>query len=180
MEKNYHVALAEELLIRVDEQDRILGYETKEICHQGYGLLHRAFSIFVLNDRNQILLQQRSAHKPLWPLYWSNSVCSHPRKGETYSQATQRRLQEELGVTLPLQRLFTFQYQAQFKDVGSEYELCSVYIGKLDGNPIQANPQEIAEWSFIDPDDLTCDLQQRPERYTPWLRIEWERVKMEV
>ena len=72
----------EELLILVDEEDQVLGHDTKENCHQGEGILHRAFSLFLFNDRKQLLLQQRSEQKPLWPMYWSNSVCSHPRKGE--------------------------------------------------------------------------------------------------
>lgn len=176
MKRNNHAACAEELLIRVDEHDQILGYDTKEACHQGNGLLHRAFSIFVLNERRQILLQQRSSQKPLWPLYWSNSVCSHPRKGETYDRAAQRRLQEELGLTVPLQLLFKFRYQAQFNEVGSEHELCAVYIGKINGSRIQANQSEIAEWTFAAPDDLTRELHEHPERYTPWLQIEWQRI----
>ena len=176
MKRNTPTALTEELLIRVDEYDRLLGYDSKEACHQGNGLLHRAFSIFVLNEHNHILLQQRSSQKPLWPLYWSNSVCSHPRKGETYARATQRRLQEELGLTVSLQLLFKFRYQAQFNDVGSEHELCAVYLGKINGIRIQANPDEIADWTFVPPHDLTCELQERPERYTPWLQMEWQRI----
>lgn len=166
----------EERLIRVDEQDRILGYESKNVCHQGAGLLHRAFSIFIFNEQRQLLLQKRSAEKPLWPLYWSNSVCSHPREGESYETATARRLQEELGITTPLRFFFRFHYQAAFENVGSEHELCSVYVGKFQG-AIRPNKHEIAEWKYIEPDELTRDLLACPEQYTPWFKMEWEQIQ---
>ena len=168
----------EELLIRVDEQDRLLGYETKAICHQGQGLLHRAFSIFIFNEQQQLLLQKRSAEKLLWPLYWSNSVCSHPRKGESYESATMRRLQEELGIRAPLDFLFRFQYQEPFHDIGSEHELCSVFFGKFDG-PLKTNEHEIAEWRYISLDELRQELLAHPEAYTPWFKVEWERIQKE-
>lgn len=166
----------EELLIRVDENDRILRYETKDLCHQGEGLLHRAFSIFIFNEQGRLLLQRRSAEKLLWPLYWSNSVCSHPREGESYEDATMRRLQEELGISTPLHFLFRFHYRATFHDVGSEHELCSVYIGKFD-DTIRANEYEIAEWKYVDFDALHQDLLAHPETYTPWFKVEWERIQ---
>ena len=167
-----------DLLILVDEQDNILGHETKEKCHRGEGLLHRAFSIFIFDKANRLLIQQRSALKPLWPLYWSNSVCSHPRKGETAIDAAHRRLQEEIAVDTSLQYLFKFQYRAAFKDIGSENELCSVYIGAADG-PVRANPGEIAQWRFIDLEELNRDIKRHPQNYTPWFKIEWDRIKKE-
>lgn len=168
--------ISEELLIRVDENDKVLGYETKYKCHQDKGLLHRAFSIFIFNPEKQLLIQKRSSHKPLWPLYWSNSVCSHPRKGETENNAVQRRLIEEIGILTPLQFLFKFQYQATFNQMGSENELCSVYIGITD-SPIKANPAEIAEWKYINQDELTKDMKDYPEKYTPWFQIEWQSIR---
>ena len=168
--------IPEELLIRVDDQDRILGYDSKNLCHHCPGLLHRAFSIFIFNNQGQLLLQKRSAEKLLWPLYWSNSVCSHPREGESYEAATARRLDEELNIAVPLQFLFKFQYQAGFKDIGSENELCSVYIGKYDG-PIQANKHEIADWKYVDLDKLHRNLLEQSEAYTPWFKLEWDRIQ---
>ena len=82
-------------LILVDDADRELGYLSKAECHRGRGVLHRAFSLLIFNDAGELLLQQRSAAKRLWPLYWSNSCCSHPRRAETMEAATHRRLQEE-------------------------------------------------------------------------------------
>ena len=99
---NHIVSFDDEKLIIVDEHDNVLGYKSKAEAHEGSGILHRAFSLFIFNDKRELLIQQRSQKKPLWPLYWSNSVCSHPRKGEDYKSAVNRRLQEELGISTPL------------------------------------------------------------------------------
>src|SRR5262249_23196035 len=88
-----------EALIVVDEADNKLGQLSKELCHQGRGVLHRAFSLLIFNASGELLIQQRARSKRLWPMYWSNSCCSHPRSGETMEGATQRRLREELGLT---------------------------------------------------------------------------------
>ncbi|WP_456440708.1 isopentenyl-diphosphate Delta-isomerase [Caldithrix abyssi] len=172
------VSFDDEKLILVDENDHVLGYETKDVCHNGDGLLHRAFSIFIFNSQGELLLQQRSQDKRLWGLFWSNTCCSHPRKGETYEQATQRRLQEELGLKAPLKFLFKFQYQARFKDVGSENELCAVYVGKTD-EPPTVNPNEIAAIRYISPEDLEKEMQAHPAQFTPWFKMEWERIRRE-
>ena len=123
-------AVDSEALILVDEADRSLGVLSKALCHEGRGVLHRAFSLLIFNERGELLIQQRAASKRLWPMYWSNSCCSHPRGDESLETATQRRLYEELGIGCPLQFLFKFQYQAQFDATGAENELCSVYIGR--------------------------------------------------
>lgn len=175
MQKN-NISFCEELLILVDARDNIIGYENREKCHEGEGLLHRAFSIFIFNDDGQLLVQKRSAEKPLWPLHWSNSACSHPCKGESYDEATVRRLNEELGFETSLQLLFKFQYQARFKNIGSENEMCSVYIGKANGI-VQADPKEIAEWKYIDRETLNKDMMTRPQIYTPWFKMEWDRIQ---
>ena len=168
-----------DLLILVDKGDNILGYEEKEKCHLGKGMLHRAFSIFIFNSSGQLLLQERSAAKPLWPLFWSNSVCSHPRKGEDYMEAAQRRLKEEIGLETPLRSLFKFQYQAPFKTIGSENELCVVFIGKSD-EPVEINPQEIAEYRYVGLEELEKDLRTRPNIYTPWFKMEWQRIRQNL
>jgi isopentenyl-diphosphate Delta-isomerase len=166
-----------DLLILVDGDDHIIGHEDKARCHQGSGLLHRAFSIFLFDSRQQVLLQQRSRHKPLWPLYWSNSVCSHPRQGESGDAAAQRRLVEELGVTTPLRWLFQFRYQAAFQDRGAEHEMCAVYIGQVHDQPISADPAEIADWTWVGCEELDADVAAHPDRYTPWFRLEWEQMR---
>jgi isopentenyl-diphosphate delta-isomerase len=171
-----NILFPEELLILVDGKDNVIGYENREKCHQGKGLLHRAFSIFIFNDQNQLLIQRRGAEKDLWPLYWSNSVCSHPRKGESYEGAAMKRIKEELGFETPLELLFRFQYQAQFKNIGSENEMCAIYIGKTNG-VVRANHKEIAEWKYIDLGKLNKDIVVQPHSYTPWFKMEWERIQ---
>ena len=167
----------EDELILVNEQDEILGYDTKAACHRANGRLHRAFSVLLFNDRHELLVQQRSAEKPLWPMHWSNSVCSHPRRGEQYEDAVARRVKEELGVNAPVAFAFRFCYHAAFRDVGAEHELCSVYVGRLDGQPIQPNPAEIAEWKFMTAAQLDHALARHPEQYTPWFRLEWAQMR---
>ena len=142
-----------EELILVDELDREIGFKAKAECHVGNGVLHRAFSIFVFNCDDELLLQKRSLDKPLWPSYWSNTCCSHPRRGETMEEAVSRRLVQELGFDCPLEFLYKFKYQAQYGAVGAEHEYCWVYYGRYDG-PVDANVSEIAEWRFIGIGDL--------------------------
>lgn len=167
------VSFDDEPLILVDEQDNEIGYRSKGDCHAGHGKLHRAFSIFLFDDRGRVLLQQRSASKPLWPLYWSNSCCSHPRRGERMEQALHRRLREELGLDAPLEFVYKFIYQADYDDVGAEHELCHVYIGAA-GGVVSVHPEEIADWKWVPIDEITRELSKSPELYTPWFKMEWE------
>ena len=165
-----------ESLILVDGADREVGYMSKARCHEGMGVLHRAFSLLIFNDRGELLLQRRSGAKRLWPHYWSNSCCSHPRRSETMEQATHRRLYEELGLTCPLHFLFKFQYQAQFENVGSEHELCSVFIGRSSGG-VRIDHNEIADWRWVSPEGLAAEMRDPGAgRFTPWFTLEWERI----
>jgi isopentenyl-diphosphate Delta-isomerase len=165
-----------EALILVDEDDRGLGFLSKALCHEGFGVLHRAFSLLIFNDSGELLIQQRAASKRLWPMYWSNSCCSHPRVNESMEAATQRRLHEELGIRCPLHFLFKFQYQAQFDATGAENELCSVFVGRSD-EPIKANPQEIVSWRWISPQTLQREMDREGARtFTPWFMLEWSRI----
>jgi isopentenyl-diphosphate delta-isomerase len=178
MNKNEVVSFDDEMLIVVDENNNILDYNSKIECHRGDGILHRAFSIFIFNEQGQLIVQKRSAQKLLWPLYWSNSCCSHPRKGETLDIAIHRRLNQELGLDTDLIYLYKFQYQANFKDIGSENELCAVYIGKSDAH-VQVNDNEIAEWRYIHPDALTREVVDHSENFTPWFKMEWTKLTTE-
>jgi isopentenyl-diphosphate Delta-isomerase len=163
-------------LILVDEADREVGHLDKARCHEGRGVLHRAFSLLIFNDAGELLLQQRSAGKRLWPLFWSNSCCSHPRRAETMEQAIHRRLYEELGLRCPLQFLFKFQYQAQFDAAGAEQELCSVFVGRT-SDPVRIDSSEIVAWRWISPEALQAELAGAgAERFTPWFIMEWERI----
>jgi isopentenyl-diphosphate delta-isomerase len=165
-----------ESLILVDEADREVGHLDKAQCHQGRGVLHRAFSLLIFNDAGELLLQQRAASKRLWPLYWSNSCCSHPRRAETMEAAINRRLNEELGLRCPLHFLFKFQYQAQFDAAGAEQELCSVFVGHT-SDPVRIDPSEILAWRWISPESLQAELAGSDAgKFTPWFVMEWERI----
>ena len=169
---------AADSLILVDEEDCTLGFLSKAQCHAGRGVLHRAFSLLIFNAAGELLIQQRSASKRLWPLYWSNSCCSHPRGSETLEAATQRRLQEELGLSCPLKFLFKFQYQAQFDATGAEHELCSVFIGRSSA-PLVINVSEVADWRWISPEALQSEIADPARRFTPWFLLEWGRIWQE-
>jgi isopentenyl-diphosphate delta-isomerase len=160
----------------VDPADREIGHLGKAQCHAGSGVLHRAFSLLIFNGNGELLLQQRAASKPLWPLYWSNSCCSHPRRAESMEAAIRRRLREELGLSCPLHFLFKFQYQAQFDAAGSEHELCSVFIGRSTGR-VRINRSEIFAWRWVSPAPLQSEMTG-PEagKFTPWFKLEWERI----
>lgn len=167
-------------LILVDEADNAIGTLDKGACHDGEGVLHRAFSLFIFDDESRLLLQQRAPGKRLWPGYWSNSCCSHPRSGETMGQAVDRRLAEELGLACALQRLFTFTYHARYGEEGSEYEHCTVYAGRSSATPV-VNEHEISAWRWIAPASLDAELaaDARGRRFTPWFRLEWQRLRQD-
>lgn len=175
MQKTSETSTNEDMLILVNDQDIEIGSLSKVDCHLGEGTLHRAFSVFIFNQNGQLLLQQRSEKKPLWPLFWSNSCCSHPRQGESLENATQRRIREELGLNCPLNFLYKFKYQAHYQNIGSEHELCHVFYGFYDGE-VTVNSDEIADWCFLSVEDLSIDLQQNAEQYSPWFKMEWETI----
>jgi isopentenyl-diphosphate delta-isomerase len=163
----------------VDEADQEVGYMSKARCHEGQGVLHRAFSLLIFNDAGELLLQRRAATKRLWPQYWSNSCCSHPRRAETMEAAIHRRLYEELGLACPLHFLFKFQYHAQFDTGGAEHELCSVFIGRCSG-AVRVDQNEIADWRWLSPERLATEMRDTgAERFTPWFILEWERIWQE-
>ena len=165
-----------EPLILVDDTDREVGHLDKARCHAGRGVLHRAFSLLIFNGHGELLLQQRAPSKRLWPLYWSNSCCSHPRLDESLETAIHRRLREELGISCPLHFLFKFQYQAQFDDSGAENELCSVYIGRCTAR-LRVNREEIVAWRWVSPEALEAEMAGAgAAKFTPWFRLEWERT----
>lgn len=167
-----------DMLILVDSQDRDIGFLSKEECHRGAGTLHRAFSVFLFDPQGRLLLQQRSAQKPLWPLYWSNSCCSHPRRGESAESAAVRRVREELGVACSLQFLYKFEYQAQYAEVGAEHELCWVFAGVTE-DAVRVDDAEIAAVRYVAPADLTREIAVSGELFTPWLKLEWARIETE-
>lgn len=170
------VSFDDESLICVDEQDREIGFLDKAAAHDGDGVLHRAFSLFIFNPAGELLLQQRAAGKRLWPGFWSNTCCSHPRRGETLHAATHRRLQEELGFDCPLNFLYQFIYHARYGTAGSEHELCHVFVGTSAAQP-RINRSEIEALRWCTPDALDEEMARQPDAFTPWFQLEWQRVR---
>ena len=170
------VSSEREKLILVDRDDNEIGFISKADAHDGAGVLHRAFSLFLFNDAGDLLLQQRAPGKRLWGGYWSNSCCSHPRRGESMQIATSRRLLDELNFEADLEYVYHFCYEADFGDAGSENELCHVYLGKVT-EPIQPNDSEIAAIRFVSPSELDAEFADHPERFTPWFKQEWRELR---
>ncbi|MDA1064057.1 MAG: isopentenyl-diphosphate Delta-isomerase [Proteobacteria bacterium] len=172
---NRIVSSEAEQLVLVDADDRETGFLSKAECHDGAGLLHRAFSVFLFNAAGELLLQQRNPSKRLWPGFWSNSCCSHPRRGESMPLATSRRLRDELNIETTLEFIYKFSYQAEFGDLGSEHELCHVYLGRVEG-PVIANEHEIAALRYVAASTLAHEFEHAPQQFTPWFKLEWERL----
>ena len=176
--ENRIVSSESEQLILVDENDVEIGHMDKASCHDANGQLHRAFSLFIFDRDGRLLLQRRSASKRLWPLYWSNSCCSHPRRGESMEAATRRRLQDELGIGAELEFVYKFMYQADFGELGAEHELCWVFVGRS-FDPVVANRTEIAATRSLTGEELQQQLDANPQDFTPWFKLEWQRLNEE-
>jgi isopentenyl-diphosphate delta-isomerase len=173
------VSFDDEPLVLVNDADEEIGFATKRRCHDGNGLLHRAFSVFLFSPAGEVFLQQRSEQKRLWPRVWSNACCSHPRRGETLEAAVRRRLREELSLEAELRFLFKFCYHARYGVQGSERELCHVFAGRLTGLPA-VNANEVAATKLMPAAELDRDVRLHPELYTPWLKLEWAKVRGEM
>ena len=158
-----------EYVVLVDGKDREIGVSEKSAVHQFPFKLHRAFSIFILNDQGHLLIQKRNREKKTWPGYWSNSCCSHPRPQEPIELAGRRRLQEELGFTCDIKFLFKFQYTAQYDQEWGEHELDHVFLGYHNG-AVYPNSLEVDTFDLVPLDNLQNDLVRIPSKFTPWLR----------
>jgi isopentenyl-diphosphate delta-isomerase len=161
--------MEEEQVILVNEQDEAIGLMPKMEAHEK-AVLHRAFSVFVLNKNNEIMLQQRAAEKYHSPLLWTNTTCSHQRSGESNIEAGTRRLQEEMGFTTELKELFSFIYKAPFDNGLTEHEFDHVMIGYYDGAPF-INTNEAESWKWMAIEDVKNDMQANAGDYTVWFRI---------
>ena len=161
--------MTEEQVILVNEADQQIGLMPKLEAHQK-AVLHRAFSVFILNDKNELMLQQRAEHKYHSPLLWTNTCCSHQRDGETNIQAGSRRLMEEMGFEADLRELFHFIYKAPFDNGLTEHELDHVMIGYFNGNP-EINPEEVAQYKWMTIEDVKKDMSVHPDIYTVWFKI---------
>jgi len=158
-----------EYVVLVDDEDNEIGSEEKFAAHLYPAKLHRAFSIFILNDRGHLLIQKRNREKKTWPGFWSNSCCSHPRPQEPIHLAGRRRLEEELGFTCNIEFLFKFQYMAQYDSDWAEHELDYVFLGYHNGS-VYPNSLEVDMFDFVPLGKLENDLERNPKIFTPWLR----------
>lgn len=159
-----------EKVVIVDENDFEIGFNERTEAHLGEGILHRAFAVFVFNDRSDLLLQKRSKHKMLWSLFWDSTCAGHPRIGEGYESAAERRLKEEFGFTCKLELIGKFQYQAAFEKVGSENEICAILVGRYSGN-LAPDFKEISKWKWMNTSGLKDAVKKNPSDFTPWFRI---------
>ncbi|GGH03926.1 MULTISPECIES: isopentenyl-diphosphate Delta-isomerase [Pedobacter] len=164
----------EEQVILVDEEDVPKGQMGKMEAHEK-GVLHRAFSVFIFNSKCELLLQQRALGKYHSAGLWTNTCCSHPRIGESNIHAASRRLEEEMGMRCELNYLFKFTYKAVFEDGLTEHEVDHVFFGMSDELPV-INHDEVETFKYMDLVALADDIAINPERYTPWLRICFDKV----
>ena len=161
--------MKEEKVILVNEQDEPIGLMPKMEAHEK-ALLHRAFSVFVMNAKGETMLQQRAKDKYHSPLLWTNTCCSHQREGESNVEAGKRRLMEEMGFTTELKELFHFVYKAPFDNGLTEHEFDHVMVGYFEDEP-NINPDEVADWKWMYPADIKKDMDQNPQHYTAWFKI---------
>ena len=158
-----------EEVILVNEQDEQTGTIEKMEAHRK-ALLHRAFSVFIFNEKGEMLLQQRAMGKYHSPGLWTNACCSHPRPGESVEEAAGRRLKEEMGIDVKIEKIFDFIYKTEFDNGLTEYEFDHVYTGTYSGN-LQPDKQEVKDYCFRSVTDIEEDLKNRPEKYTSWFKI---------
>jgi isopentenyl-diphosphate delta-isomerase len=167
-----------ENVILVDEQDNDLGLMEKMEAHRK-GLLHRAFSVFVINSKEELMLQQRALNKYHSGGLWTNTCCSHPRHGELTEAAAHRRLMEEMGFDCPIKKLFHFTYEAKLDKGLTEKEFDHLFLGFYDDVP-HINPDEVADWKWVDVHKLDKDIQTNPDKYTEWFKIIYARFYQSV
>ena len=165
--------MKEEEVILVNQENEQIGTMPKMEAHEK-ALLHRAFSVFIVNDDGEIMLQQRAASKYHSPLLWTNTCCSHQRVGESNLDAGKRRLQEEMGFEAELKELFSFIYKAPFDNGLTEHEYDHVMIGNFNTEP-KINPEEVEAWKWMSPELVKKDITNNPKEYTVWFKIIFEK-----
>ncbi len=161
--------MKEEQVILVNEKDEQIGLMPKMEAHEK-ALLHRAFSVFVFNDKNELMLQQRALHKYHTPGLWTNTCCSHQRNGESNIEAGKRRLMEEMGFVTELEESISFIYKAPFDNGLTEHEYDHILLGKYNNAP-NINPDEVADWKWMALEDVKTDIAKNPELYTAWFKV---------
>jgi len=161
--------MREELVILVDEDDQQVGLMPKMEAHEK-ALLHRAFSVFVFNNKKELMIQQRALHKYHSPGLWTNTCCSHQREGESNIDAGKRRLMEEMGFSVDLEESISFIYKAPFDNGLTEHEYDHILLGSFEGEP-DLNPDEVAAWKWMSLEAIQEDMKINSEIYTEWFKI---------
>ncbi len=161
--------MEEEKVILVNEQDEQIGLMPKMEAHEK-AVLHRAFSVFIFNDKNELMLQQRALTKYHSPGLWTNTCCSHQRDGEGNIEAGKRRLKEEMGFVVDLKESISFMYKAPFDNGLTEHEYDHVLLGNFNGSP-KINTDEVADWKWMPLEEIKADITLNPENYTAWFKV---------
>ncbi len=156
------------IITLVNEKDEIIGYDEKIKVHRE-GLLHRAFSVLIFNKEGKMLIHQRALHKYHSPGLWTNACCGHPNKGEDNAAAAFRRLKEEMGFNSDLNYQFTFHYKADFSNGLTENEIDHVFFGEYN-QEFKVNPEEVADYKWVDVEELKKDVLSDPQSYTVWFK----------
>ena len=159
----------EDYVVLVDENDKKIGLMPKMMAHEK-ALLHRAFSVFIFNDNNELMLQQRAHDKYHSPGLWTNTCCSHQRDHESNIEAGQRRLQEEMGFSVELKEVTSFIYKAPFDNGLTEHEFDHVLVGQYNDDP-KPNPVEVGHWKWMSLEAINADIDANPDHYTAWFKI---------
>lgn len=167
--KPYCMNLASPNIILVDESDQEIGFGEKLMVHQK-GLMHRAFSVLIFNENNELLIHQRASHKYHSGNLWTNTCCGHPNEGEAIGDAAYRRLGEEMGFRTELKFLYKFHYIAHFENELTENEIDHVFVGYYNGD-FEVNPEEVSDYRWQSVEEISDDAEQNPENYTVWFRL---------
>jgi len=162
-------------VILVDEHDVPTGTMEKMEVHQK-ALLHRAFSVFIFNEKGEMLLHKRAIKKYHSGGLWTNACCSHPKPGEETATAASIRLQEEMGFNTPITKAFDFVYKAPFDNGLTEHEFDHVFIGTYDGD-IVPNPEEVSDYCFKTVEEIRSSIQSHPQKYTEWFKIAFPKME---
>ena len=165
--------MKEEQVILVNEKDEKIGLMPKMEAHEK-ALLHRAFSVFIFNDKNELMLQQRALHKYHSPGLWTNTCCSHQRDGEDSVEAGKRRLLEEMGFTTELKKTTSFIYKAPFDNGLTEHEYDHILVGTYNEDPT-INEEEVASWDWMSLESVEKEIKDAPEKYSAWFKIIFEK-----
>jgi len=161
--------MIDDCVILVDRNDKKMGIMPKMEAHKK-GALHRAFSVFIFNNNNELMLQKRNKNKYHSPSLWTNTCCSHQRDEESNTGAGKRRLLEEMGFCVELNVIGSFIYNIQFDNGLIEHELDYILVGKYNGN-VKINTDEVDDWKWLSLDNIKDDIKVRPNNYTEWFKI---------